>query len=72
MKIKHKQFIDKAIKGGLEEPYRCSDSFCNTDDAHLFLDPKAWQCAGYGRKEALELTNHIWDGGTIESYLKTL
>ena len=44
--MKIKQFIEKAIEGGWEEPYRCSDSFCNTDDAHLFLDPLAWQAVG--------------------------
>ena len=41
-----KEFVEKAIEGGWEEPYRCSDSFCNTDDAHLFLDPLAWQAVG--------------------------
>ena len=38
----------------------------------IFLDPLAWQSAGYGRIEALELVNHIWDGGTIEEFLKNL
>lgn len=45
--MKIKQFIEKAIEGGWEQPLNKSvEDYTKSDIAKTFLDPKAWEAVG--------------------------